>query len=101
MKGCYATNGETVVLAVEGIKRRSMSGISVIGYDADEEEVRAVKEGEIAGLIVQNPYGMGYASVIAAARAALGMANEANIDTGYVWMTKDNIDSEEIERMLY
>ena len=78
-----------------------MSGISVIGYDADEEEVRAVKEGEIAGLIVQNPYGMGYASVIAAARAALGMANEANIDTGYVWMTKDNIDSEEIERMLY
>ena len=44
---------------------------------------------------------MGYASVIAAARAALGMANEANIDTGYVWMTKDNIDSEEIERMLY
>lgn len=101
MKGCYATNGETAVLAVEGIKRRSVSGISVIGYDADEEEVRAVKEGEIAGLIVQNPYGMGYASVIAAARAALGMANEANIDTGYVWMTKDNIDSEEIERMLY
>ncbi len=101
VKGCYATNGETAVLAVEGIRRQSMSGISVIGYDADEGEVKALKEGDIAGLIVQNPYGMGYASVIAAARAALGLANEANIDTGYVWMTKENIESEEIQKMLY
>lgn len=101
VRGCYATNGETAVSTVEGLRRRSMSGISVIGYDADEEEVKAVKEGGITGLVVQNPYGMGYASVIAAARAALGMANEANIDTGYVWLTKENIKSEDIEKMLY
>lgn len=78
-----------------------MEGVPVVGYDANEEELKALKEGKIAGLIVQNPFGMGYASVIAAARAALSMANEANIDTGYLWVTKDNLESEEIQKMLY
>lgn len=101
VKGFYATNGETVIAAADGLKRREMEGVSVIGYDADADEVKAVKEGRIAGLVVQNPFGMGYASVIAASRSALGMANEAYVDTGYLWVTKENIDSEEVQRMLY
>ena len=52
-------------------------------------------------MIVQNPFGMGYASVIAASRASLGMANEAYIDTGYLWVTKENIESKEVQQMLY
>lgn len=101
VKGFYATNGETVIAAADGLKRREMEGVSVIGYDADADEVKAVKEGRIAGLVVQNPFGMGYASVIAASRSALGMANEAYVDTGYLWVTKENIESEEVQRMLY
>ncbi len=101
VKGCYATNGETAVSVVEGLGRLDMEGIAVIGYDADEAEVAALKEGKIAGLIVQNPFGMGYASVIAASRASLGMANEAYIDTGYLWVTKENIESKEVQQMLY
>lgn len=101
VKGCYATNGESVVSVVEGLKRLGMEGVSVVGYDADEAEIAALKEGRIAGLVVQNPFGMGYASVIAAARAALGLANEADIDTGYLWVTKENLESEEVQKMLY
>lgn len=101
VKGFYATNGETVIAAADGLKRREMEGVSVIGYDADADEVKAVKEGRIDGLVVQNPFGMGYASVIAASRSALGMANEAYVDTGYLWVTKENIESEEVQRMLY
>lgn len=101
VKGCYATNGDSVVSVVEGLKRLGMEGVPVVGYDADEAEIAALKEGRIAGLVVQNPFGMGYASVIAASRAALGMANEANIDTGYLWVTKENLESEEVQTMLY
>ena len=101
VKGCYATNGEAVVSVVEGLKRLGMEGVQVVGYDADEAEVEALREGKIAGLVVQNPFGMGYASVIAASRAALGMANEAYIDTGYLWVTKENLDSKEVQKMLY
>lgn len=101
VKGCYATNGEAVASIVEGLDRLGMEEVSVVGYDADEAEITALKEGRIAGLVVQNPFGMGYASVIAASRAALGMANEANIDTGYLWVTKENLENEEVQKMLY
>lgn len=101
VKGIYATNGEAVVSVIEGLERLGMEGVSVVGFDADEKEVEALEAGKITGLAVQNPFGMGYASVIAAARASLGMANEAYIDTGYLWVTKENLESEEVQKMLY
>ena len=53
------------------------------------------------GLVVQNPYAMGYASVIAAARSALSMGNESIVDTGYTWITKSNLNDNEVKKMLY
>ena len=101
VKGCYTTNGETATAFVKGLERAAIDGVTVLGYDLGEEEKKAMEEGKIAGMALQNPFGMGYASVIAAARAALEMGNEAEIDTGYVWVTKDNLESEEIQKMLY
>mgnify|MGYP000733140425 CR=1 FL=1 len=34
--------------------------------------MKLLKEGKVNGLIVQNPYGMGYATVVAAVRDVLG-----------------------------
>ena len=39
--------------------------------------------------------------MIAAARAACDLNNEAYVNTGYVWLTPDNLESEEIQNMLY
>ena len=44
---------------------------------------------------------MGYAAVVSAARAALGMGNQAVIDSGMIWVTKDNMDKKDIKKMLY
>ena len=101
VKGCYTTNGETATAFVKGLDRAAIDGVTVLGCDLGEEEKKAMEEGKIAGMALQNPFGMGYASVVAAARAALEMGNEAEIDTGYVWVTKDNLESEEIQKMLY
>lgn len=100
-KGYYATNGDTVTAAADGLARAGIEDVVLMGYDADKEELEALKEGKISGLIVQNPYGMGYASVIAASRAALQMGNEARIDTGYTWVTQENMEDEKIQEILY
>ena len=63
--------------------------------------MKLLKEGKVNGLIVQNPYGMGYATVVAAARDVLGLGNEAVIDSGYTWVTKENMNKNAIKRMLY
>ena len=101
IKGCYGTSGEAVELITGTLDRLEKEDMAVLGFDADEEEVTAMEEGKIDGLVVQNPFGMGYAAVIASARAACDLNNEAYVNTGYVWMTPDNMDSEEIQAMLY
>ena len=63
--------------------------------------IEALKNGEIEGLAVQNPFGIGYASVVAAARSILQTGNEALVDTGYVWVTADNMNDDTITPFLY
>ena len=101
IKGCFASNAPTVKKAIAGLERAEADDVMVVGFDADEEEKKALSDGRIDGLIVQNPFGMGYATVVAAARAALDMGNEAFVNTGYTWVTADNLEDENIQKMLY
>lgn len=98
--GIYATNGDAVQLALNTLERNKRKA-HVIGYDANESELEALAEGKIDALILQNPFGMGYAAVIASARAALSMGNEAVVNTGYTWITEENLEDEDIQKLLY
>ncbi len=75
--------------------------IALVGFDTEKELLQALESGELAGLVVQNPFGMGYASVVAAARTVLEAGNEAQVSTSYLWLTKDNMNDESIQKMLY
>lgn len=101
IKGCYATNSDAVTLILAGLARLEKKDMKVVGYDASKEELKALKDGKIDGLIVQNPFGMGYAAVVAASRAALKQGNEASVNSGYTWVTKDNLTDENVKKILY
>jgi len=90
-------------VALNGIDRAELDTdkLTVMGFDINDAVKVALEAGVVDGVVLQNPFGMGYASVIATARAALGMANEANVNTGYTWLTKDNYKDKEIQKMLY
>lgn len=75
--------------------------IVLVGFDGGEAQIESLRKGEIAGLVIQNPFGIGYASVIAAARTVLQIGNEAEVNTGYIWVTRENLDSSSIQNMLY
>ena len=60
-----------------------------------------LESGAIDGLVVQNPFGMGYATVVAAARTVLEIGNEAVVDTGYTWVDRDNMEDKAVQAMLY
>ena len=81
--------------------RLELKDVALVGYDADDAEIEALSEGRITGLIVQNPFGMGYATVVAAVRAAMKAGNEAIVNTGYTWMTKENYKDKDIKKLLY
>ena len=102
LKGCFAVNADAVLLAMDAFETaENEEDIVLMGFDAGKEQIAALKNGTIDGLIVQNPFGMGYATVVAAARAALEIGNEATVDTGYVWVDKENMDDPDVKGMLY
>ena len=101
IKGIFATNGQAAMMIADICEKQEKEDLTIIGYDSDTEEIEALKAGKITGLIVQNPYGMGYAAIVAEARCVLESGNEAEIDTGYIWVTADNLDSKKVQRMLY
>jgi len=101
VKGIYATNLDTTQLVAEVVKDADLTDVTFVGFDGGQEQMKLLEEGLLEGVIIQNPYGMGYAAVIAAARVSLGLANESFVDTGYVWVTKKNMTSKKTKYLLY
>lgn len=102
LKGCFGTNADAVVLGLEALRYMEKSeDIALAGFDSGKEQLEALDSGEIDGLIVQNPFGMGYATVVAAARTILEIGNEAVVNTGYTWVDKENMEDEAVQLMLY
>lgn len=102
LKGCFGTNDETVLLAAEAVESMEKTEeITVMGFDAGADQLDALSDGSIDGLVVQNPFGMGYATVVAAARTVLEIGNEASVNTGYVWVDAGNMEDESIQALLY
>ncbi len=102
VKGIFGTNDVATQLGVSAL-RDAEEGIEVkvMGFDSGKAQIQSLKNGEIEGLVVQNPFAIGYASVTAAARTVLEVGNEAVVSTGYTWVTKENLDSESIQKMIY
>ena len=99
VKGCFASNSDTMDLVLGEMERKNVSPF-VVGYDINDDSLEALKAGKIDGLIAQNPFGMGYAATIASARAALNMGNEAFVNTGYVWVTKQNLNDDSVQSII-
>lgn len=101
IKGCFATDEMTAKEVLELFKDSKYQGIQFVGFDAGAGQTDAIRDGKELGMICQNPYGMGYATIISAARSILGLENDKIINAGYQWIDIDNIDLEENQKYLY
>lgn len=100
--GFFADNNSTGVGVARAITERNLEGkVPVVAYDADNEEINALKSGAIYALIVQDPFGMGYKGVENVVQAIEGKEVPKEVDTGATAVTMDNYESEEIQLLLY
>lgn len=100
VKGYYCTN-EIATNNVLDIVNTSDKEVKVIGFDSGEKQIKAVKDGVELGMFAQNPYGMGYATIVAGVRADQGLENDAFINTGYQWIDSTSIELPEYKNYLY
>jgi ribose transport system substrate-binding protein len=102
LKGIFGANEGSAIGVLNAVTELKKDGkIIVIGYDSGKQQIDAVRSGKMAGSITQDPIGIGYWSVKAAVMAVKGEKVEKNIDTGFHWYDKTNIDSDEIKPLLY
>jgi len=93
LRAVFATNDQMALGAMEAIAARNLTGkIILVGFDATQEAVRAVKAGQMHAVIAQHPFEMGRRAVEAALKVLRGEPIEKRIDTGTTLVTRENAD---------
>jgi len=102
LKGFFGANEGSIKGILNALKETGNENkIVAVGYDSGQQQLDAINSGVEAGAITQNPVGIGSKCVDAAIDAINGKALPKNIDTGFYWFDKTNINNPEIQAVLY
>ena len=102
LKGLYGSNEGAAIGIVHAVQELGIEGkLKVIGFDSGKDQIDAITSGLMAGAITQNPVGIGYETVKAAVAIIKGQTVPKNIDTGFYWYDKTNIEDPKIAAVLY
>jgi len=101
LAGIFCVNESStagMLLALQDIDKAGK--VAFIGFDSSQTFIDALGNGQLSGLVVQNPLNMGYLGVRTIVEHLQGKRVEARVDTG-VWMvTRDNLDAPATQALL-
>ncbi|HTP07924.1 MAG TPA: ABC transporter substrate-binding protein [Anaerolineae bacterium] len=102
LKGYFGANEGSMKGVMNAVHESGKDGkIVQIGYDAGQQLLDAIRSGVVLGAITQDPVGIGYKCVDTALKASKGQSVPKNIDTGFHWYDKSNIDDPQLQPLLY
>lgn len=100
--GIFADNNHMGVGVAKALEETGKyTDIVCYAFDTNEDEINALKNGILRGLVVQNPFGMGYDGVKYAVDAIEGRPVQKDIIIDATIVTKENMDQPEIHKLLY
>ena len=100
--GFFGSNESSAHGVMLAVKSRGLAGrVHVVGFDASEDQLRALESGLVDALVVQNPFRMGHDAVVAVVDALDGRHPARRVDTGVTVVTKANLRAPEIDRLLH
>lgn len=91
VKGVFAHNDEMALGALEAVAS-SGKDIKVVGFDATDDAVAAVKNGKMAATVAQQPDKMGETAIQTAIQMIAGETVEKEIPVEVTLITKDNAE---------
>jgi ribose transport system substrate-binding protein len=92
LRGVFASNLIMAQGAGQAIaENKKADTIKVIGFDSDDKTVKFLADGTLAGLVVQDPFRMGYDGIKTALAASKGEKIETFVDTGANLITTANM----------
>jgi ribose transport system substrate-binding protein len=102
LKGIFATNLFSAEGAATALRQRGKLGqVKIVGFDAGPKQVQDLKSGVVQALIAQKPGVIGADGVDQAVAALNGKPTTKKIGTGFVVVTKQNMNAPNVNKYLY
>ncbi len=100
--GIFCPNESTTFGTLRALEDRGLAGhVKFVGFDSSRKLVDGMRKGFIHGLVLQDPFKMGYLGVKTAVAYLRGQPFEAKVDTGETLVTPDNMNQPGIQRLLF
>jgi ribose transport system substrate-binding protein len=100
--GIFGTNLFSAEGAATGLRSAGASKkVKIVGFDAGPKQVEDLEQGIVQALIAQKPADIGKAGVEQAIAALKGEPVQKKIGTGFVVVTKDNMNDPDVKPFLY
>jgi ribose transport system substrate-binding protein len=99
--GIFGTNLFSAEGAATGLRSAGASKVKIVGFDAGPKQVEDLEQGVVQALIAQKPADIGKAGVEQAIAALKGEPTQKKIGTGFVVVTKENMNDPDVKPFLY
>lgn len=101
LDGIFCPNESTTFGMLRALQDTDRAGkVSFVGFDSSPKLIEAMREGELHGLVLQDPFNMGYTAVRTLASHLRGEEVETRIDTGSEVATPENMNEPRIAELL-
>lgn len=100
--GIYCMYEQAGIAAIDVVDNMGMTGqLSIVSSDGSPDSTRAIREGRLAGQVVQEAVGQGYWAAVMAFKAMCGLEADAQVIlTPEPLVTAENIDDADIQAVL-
>jgi ribose transport system substrate-binding protein len=99
--GIFTPNESTTFGMLLALQKANLtSKVALVGFDASDKLVKGVEASEVEGLVLQDPFNMGYLAVTTMVKHLKGEKVEKRIDTGSKLVDKGNMGAPEMKALL-
>ena len=102
VQGIFTPNESStagMLLALQDVGKAGK--VSFVGFDSSQTFIDAINANQLHGIVVQNPFNMGYLGVRTMVDSLSGKPVEKKIDTGVMLVTKDNLETPDVKTLLH
>jgi ribose transport system substrate-binding protein len=103
VNGIFCPNENSTIGMTKALRDigKAAGKVKMVGFDAGTQSIADMKNGDVQGLVLQNPMKMGYLGVMTLVNHLEGKPVEKRIDTGVILATPGNMEQPDIRELLY
>ncbi len=102
VQGIFCPNESTTAGMLSALQDIGKAGkVMFVGFDTSQSFIDAMRAKQLHGIVVQNPFKMGYLGVRTMVESLQGKPVEKRIDTGVTMITLENLDAADAQALLH